>query len=336
MSRVLPNSDRIKLIAAREVFRSLQDTADPLFTDIDIHKGLIRCHLQLGDLKLAWHELVAMVDEYRTIDAKGNRKWNGEPLVGKTLLILDEWGFGDSIQFIRYAKPAKESGGTIIIVCRPELFRLYERLEFADAVIARECPEQEFCDLLFDYYAPVMDLPLLSGPAILACESYFTVATDDAARRRRRLAVPGAKTVGIVWATGVENGRTKPVMDFGGLAAVPNVQCYSLQKGPAAAGVSNLPSVISLSDELEDFYETACAITALDLVITVDTSVAHLAGALGRPVWTTIVKQPSWRWFDGPNSGTPWYPSMRLYYETNEEPWPAVLRRLERDLRVNI
>jgi hypothetical protein len=328
----MEQADRVQCIATREVFRRRLECADDPVWAKAYRSGLIRCHLDLGDFGSAWRELRKLVEAERLFEAGGRKRWTGEPVAGRTVFVVDEWGFGDSIQFIRYGKAVRDMGASVTVVCRPELFRLYERLDFADRVIARQCPGQEFADVEFDVYAPVMDLPSLVPPSVPSYVSYLSVADADVSRWTRQLACGMDLKVGVVWSTGFVNGRSRAAADFSCLADVPGVQLYSLQKGPAAAEVPNLPAAIALSDSLTDFYDTACAIMALDLVVGVDTSVTYLARALGRPVWTIIVNQPSWRWFGGPRLGTPWYPSTHLYYEAHEEPWPVVLGRVERDL----
>jgi hypothetical protein len=328
----LQGSERIVFAAAREVFRRrLQNAHDDLTAD-ECRRGMIRCNLELGEFQSAWLELARFMESYRERNTPGGRRWNGEPLDGQTLLVVDEFGFGDSIQFIRFARAVRETGASVVLHCRPELARLYDRQGFVDAAIPWQRPGDAGSPN-HDYYAPILDLPSLVSQGLLSYDSYLTVDDIDVARWRRRLELPSAIKVGIVWAAGRENGRSRPFMDFQPLAAMRDTQVYSLQMGPAAADAAQLPFVVSLSEYLDDFYETACAIMALDLVISVDTAVAHLAGALGKDVWTIMPNNPGWRWYGAPSSQTPWYPSMRLYRETDERPWTAVVRCMEQDLQ---
>jgi hypothetical protein len=328
----LQGNERIVFAAAREVFRRRLQNAQDYPAANECRKGLIRCNLELGEFESAWLELATFMESYREHNPPGGRRWKGEPLIGQTLLVVDEYGFGDSIQFIRFARAVKETGASVIIHCRPELSRLYDRQDFVDAAMPWQQPGDPESPN-YDYYAPILDLPSLVSQGLLSYDRYLTVDHIDVAGWRRRLESPSAFKVGIVWAAGRENGRSRPIMDFQPLAAMRDTQVYSLQMGPAAADAAQLPSVVSLSEYLYDFYETSCAIMALDLVISVDTAVAHLAGALGKDVWTIMPDNPGWRWYGAPSSQTPWYPSMRLYRETDDRPWAMVVRRMEQDLQ---
>src|SRR5580704_14461154 len=131
----LQGNERIVFAAAREVFRRRLQNAQDYPAANECRKGLIRCNLELGEFESAWLELATFMESYREHNPPGGRRWKGEPLIGQTLLVVDEYGFGDSIQFIRFARAVKETGASVIIHCRPELSRLYDRQDFVDAAM---------------------------------------------------------------------------------------------------------------------------------------------------------------------------------------------------------
>jgi hypothetical protein len=187
----------------------------------------------------------------------------------------------------------------------------------------------------FDYHAPLMSLPHYLG-TILTETPYLKALPADVAAWRARIPA-GSLNVGLVWAGNRvhknDHNRSIALAEFAPLAEAPGVQLFSLQKG--ARGLGNMPAAFAITDlaeELTDFSQTAAALTCLDLLISVDTSVVHLAGALARPVWTLLPMAADWRWQRSGDT-TPWYPTMKLFRQTERKNWGAVIKRVGDDLR---
>jgi hypothetical protein len=188
---------------------------------------------------------------------------------------------------------------------------------------------------IFDYHAPLLSLPLVFGTDLdnIPPAPYLAVDPTRAAAWRSRLDKAATLRVGVAWAGRAthlnDRKRTIPFEVFAPLFSVPNVAFIDLQKERRSEdGASRLTS---FTTELRDFSDTAALVAALDLVITVDTSVAHLAGALGKPVWTLLPRSPDWRWMLE-RTDTPWYPSMRLFRQQTAGAWPEVIARVSAEL----
>ncbi|MHB8621644.1 MAG: tetratricopeptide repeat protein, partial [Chloroflexota bacterium] len=255
--------------------------------------------------------------------------WDGRPLAGGRLLVMAEQGLGDTIQFVRYLPlAARACRGPIVLQCQPELRRLLRDVDGADEVAARgeRLPPCSAATSL-------MSLPrLLAGQATIpASVPYLRPEPPLAATWRRRLATHAGAKVGVVWAGSPGNrsdaSRSLPAAALRPLAEVRGVSLFSLQKGDAAAEASALgPSLTDLAPHLTGFADTAAAVSQLDLVVSVDTSVAHLAGALGKPVWLLLAFAPDWRWLLG-RADSPWYPTARLFRQPQPGRWEAPVRQ---------
>lgn len=270
--------------------------------------------------------------------APNDRSWNGEPLDGRTILLREEQGFGDTIQFIRFAERLKEMGASTIVSCRPSLHRLVAGCRGVDRVIA---PDAE-ADLAFDHTAYLLSLPrwlVRSIADIPARTPYLSVAPELAAVWRSRVErAPGVR-VGVVWAGNPNLGNTSRSSAnrrrniaperLEPLFAVPGISWFSLQKDRADAP-GHLP-LIDLMDEVRDFADTAALVQSLDLIIGVDTAVLHLAGALGRPSWMLSRFDNCWRWLSG-RDDSPWYPTLRLFRQEKPMDWEPVVARVAEDL----
>jgi len=255
-------------------------------------------------------------------------EWLGdEDLTGKTLLLHHEQGFGDTLMFSRYAKLAEARGAEVVLSVQTPLRRLMETLSPAIRVIGEgERPER------FDLHAPLMSLPLAFGttPGTILAEPRY-LASEDPLRARwaARLPATGRRRIGLVWASNRENLQL--TQRSVGLEAMrplleADADWISLQKDPAPGEAAAFEALggLHLGDELDDFADTAALLDLMDLVITVDTSVAHLAGALGRPVFILLAFNPDWRWlFDRTDS--PWYPSARLFRQPAPGDWVSVI-----------
>jgi hypothetical protein len=260
-------------------------------------------------------------------------RWAGESIPGKILYLHAEQGFGDGIQSARYARLVRPRCGRVILECRPELKRLFTCSGVADEVIAFGEPAPEF-----DFYNSVISLPGLLG---------FTLETIPG--DTPYLKAPPAKespttadkqfNVGLVWAGNPchidDANRSISLALLAPVLAVPGVSFYGLQMPIPqrdTAALTAFPGLTRLGP-FEDYLATASVVAEMDLVIAVDTSVAHLAGALGKPVWTLLQFAPDWRWFAQFGERTPWYPTMRLFRQTRRGDWPPVIERVAAELR---
>jgi hypothetical protein len=266
--------------------------------------------------------------------------WRGQAAPGQTLLIHAEQGLGDTLQFCRFATLAAARGVRVVLEVQKPLVRLLRGLQGVAQVFAHgeALPH-------FDLHAPMMSLPWMlrtTLETLPGAAPYLHADTAEAANWRHRLAeiAPDGQRVGLVWAgsprtdspalASVDRRRSMPPAQLGALFECPVVRFFSLQKdGPGAP--SNLP-MIDVMPEMHDFAATAALIANLDLVISVDTAVAHLAAALGKPVWLLNRFDSCWRWLAG-RRDSPWYPTLRLYPQPRLGDWESVLSEVERDLR---
>ena len=260
----------------------------------------------------------------------GEARGMGEARNGRTLLIRAEQGMGDTIQFCRYVTMAA-AGGPVVLEVQPGLQRLLSRDLAGVPIVAAG-------DALPDFQ---LWTPLLSLPRLLGLQApmppYLTAEADRVARWRAWIGAQGCK-IGIAWqgnpAAAVERGRSIPLREFAPLAQVPGVRLISLQKHHGLDQLASLQSELRIETlgeafdaGTDAFVDTAAVMQSLDLVVTSDTSVAHLAGALGRPVWVGLQNVPDWRWLlQGEDSR--WYPSMRLFRQTTRRDWAGVLERM--------
>jgi tetratricopeptide (TPR) repeat protein len=264
-------------------------------------------------------------------------EWDGSAIGGKTILLYTEQGFGDAIQFARYAALLAERGARPLLRCPPQLKRL---MESVPGVAGVTTPEEALPP--FDIHCALLGLPRLfetTVETIPAAVPYVSPPADRVLRWRMLLEKDAAALkVGLVWASqsampGAEL-KSAPLTAFAPLRDVAGARYYSLQLGEAAgqAAAADAPFALrDLTEEIGDFADTAALIAQLDLVISVDTAVAHLAGAMGRPVWTLLPFVADWRWEpDVPT--TRWYPTMRLYRQSARGRWDDVLARVAGDL----
>jgi hypothetical protein len=266
--------------------------------------------------------------------------WQGEDIAGRTILLYTEGGFGDAIHFIRYAPMVAQRGATVLVECQAELASLLSRIEGVAKVIPRgqSLPR-------FDVRCPLQSLPRFMGTDDLSMipshVPYLGVAPERRAKWQALLGPrDGAKLVGLCWAGSGDDPnasrRTRSLDLFRPLAKISGVRFVSLQKGPEAVQAINAGAdfpIVTLDAQMLDFDDAAALVEQLDLVISVDTSIAHLAGALAKPVWVLISQMPDFRWLYE-RRDSPWYPTMRLYRRGNGERWPAVVTRLVDDLQL--
>jgi Flp pilus assembly protein TadD len=273
-------------------------------------------------------------------------RWTGQQLHGETVLLYAEQGFGDTLQFCRYAPMAAAAGGRVVLVVPRALRRLLTTLGGVAAVLS----EEDDVVPPFDYHCPLLSLPFAFGTTMATIPAPVSYLRADPLQWAGFLdELPGLK-VGLVWAgksrtaqphaVAIDKRRSMRLADMAPLFSVPGCSFVSLQLGPPAAQMRALPEGAVLHDVssrlnasgVSDWADTAALIAGLDLVIVVDTAVAHLAGALGKPVWMLNRFDSCWRWFLH-RDDTPWYPSMRQFRQTRRGDWVGVVERVREALR---
>jgi tetratricopeptide (TPR) repeat protein len=317
----------------------------------DAHWNEALCRLAIGDFPGGWreHEWRWRTDSLRLAERVCPQPlWLGKtPLTGRTILLHGEQGNGDVLQFCRFAPLVAALGapGEIHVVLEVPymLARLIRTMPGPQRVIAHnEIPPA------FDVHCPLLSLPLALGTTletIPARVPYLWADPDQARAWQIRLAALPGLRVGLVWAgnprtadpaaNAIDRRRSMALARLAPLGAVPGVSFVSLQKGARAEEAKTPPPGLTLhdwTDELWDFADTAALISALDLVISVDTSVAHLAGALGKPVWVLNRYDACWRWLYG-RTDSPWYPSLRLFRQSRYDEWDSVIEEVSAALR---
>ena len=265
-------------------------------------------------------------------------QWRGQPLEGARILLYPEQGLGDTVQFLRYVPLVQAAGGQVILEVQPQMRRLVAQMpDLAQIVCSGEPLPQ------FDWHCPLMSLPLAFGTTldtIPATVPYLTVPQEaDTAHLPDR---GDGLRVGIVWAGSPghlrDRFRSVPLELLKPLFDLEEVQFYSLQMGPAAEELSKADislEVIDLAPRIEDMADTAALIAHLDLIIAVDTAVAHLAGALGKRVWVMLPLVPDWRWLLD-REDSPWYPTMRLFRQSTLGDWASVVEAVRSALQHTI
>jgi tetratricopeptide (TPR) repeat protein len=303
------------------------------------------CHLALGDYERGWE---GFEWRWQTRFAPPRPDlpglfWRGDfSIENKTILVHAEQGFGDSLQFCRYVPMLARLATVVLDVPRP-VARLLSGLEGVAQVVARGDPLPPF-----DAWIPMMSLPLAfhtTLATIPAAIPYLRAGPEQSAGWRDRLAGMSGRKVGLVWAgsplspqpraQAMDRRRSMTLRQFAPLADIGGLCLVSLQKGDATAQTRTSPEGMVLHDwteELEDYADTAALVEALDLVISVDTSVAHLAGALGKPVWVLNRFDQCWRWLRD-RTDSPWYPTARLFRQRAPGDWSGVIRDVAEALR---
>ena len=297
-------------------------------------------NLLLGNLPEGWREY-----EFRwTATAASASKrifaapqWSGEPLVGKTLFIHAEQGLGDNIQFCRYAALAADRGARVIVECQPELLGLLRSISQISTLVR---PGETLP--AFDFQIPMMSLPMAFETSLENIPSTTPYLHADPARVldwKSRLGKLGSlRNIGLVWAGGEKHPsnekRSMHLSRFAPLAEFTGISWISLQKGSPSAQLAQAPfPVLDWTSEIHDFADTAALIQALDGVVTVDTAVAHLAGAMGKPVWILLPFLPDFRWLLD-RGDSPWYPTARLIRQTCQGDWRAAVQVLGSTLSI--
>ena len=305
----------------------------------EVRTNLAMALLMLGRLQEGWREYELRWE----VEAMGGPvptfsqpRWTGQALNGETVLLYAEQGFGDTLQFCRYASMVAAAGGRVVLVVPKALHRLMTTL----AGVAEVLTEEDSLPAAFDYHCPLLSLPFAFGTTIASIPGQVPYLHADASPWAPFLAALPGLRVGLVWAgksraaqphaVAIDKRRSMRLADMAPLFAVPGCSFASLQLGSPASQTQVQPEgavLYDVSDGLGDWADTAGLIAGLDLVIAVDTAVAHLAGALGKPVWLLNRFDTCWRWLLD-REDTPWYPTMRQFRQTSRGDWAGVIARV--------
>lgn len=316
----------------RQLRRALE--MDP--QDIEARLGIAFARLLFGQLREGWALYECRLNK-PSIFARTYSEpiWTGEDIRGKRILIHSEQGLGDSLQFVRYVSMVAARGAKVVLEVQPELLRLLSNLKPPEQVITAG-----------ESYAPVSwRCPMLSLPRVFGTElstipslvPYLSPDPQETDVWSDRLARPGHFKIGLAWAGSPQHPRNRersiPFSLLLPLFHLPQVSVWSLQKGAAAQEARAFRTKVEMGDlaSCRDLAEIAAAIMALDLVICVDTAVAHLAGALGKPVWILLTHVPDWRWFLH-REDSPWYTTAKLFRQPMPGAWEPVITRVASEL----
>jgi tetratricopeptide (TPR) repeat protein len=304
------------------------------------HWNLADSRLLTGDFERGWEQF-----EWRWhLPARRHARrdfaqprWTGaEPVEGRTLLLHAELGLGDTLQFCRFATEVARRGARVVLEAQAPLLPLLRTLEGVDTLVARGDPLPAF-----DLHCPLMSLPLALRTRMETIPAHVPYLEADPARVEawgERLGPARAPRVGLAWSgsRGLRNDKRSATLAHVLPLLRPGIEWVSLQKDVTAADAALLaahPAIRDASEQLTDFAETAALVRLLDLVITVDTSVAHVPGALGRPVWILLPHVPhDWRWLLDRDDSV-WYPTARLFRQPGAGDWASVVRRVGEELR---
>jgi len=315
------------ILADKEQF---SQAAESYRRAIDIEPDFAEAHWSLGTLLLLLGDMERGWREYQWRPGSTPRAstplWTGQDLRGKTILLHGEQGLGDSLQFIRYVPMLAEKGANIWFLCQPELSRLL------GGFVQVLQPGQPFPP--HDFHCPLLNLPMILDTNLQNIPTpipYLHAQPELSQQWSQRLGKKNARLrVGLVWAGRPEHRNdVRRSIRFDQLSPIlkqPNIEFFNLQKGPAAQQAGN-SSIAGLGSELQDFADTAALIEHLDLIITVDTAIAHLTGAMGRPTWVLLARVPDWRWLLD-RTDSPWYPTLRLFRQRALNQWDDPIREV--------
>jgi tetratricopeptide (TPR) repeat protein len=308
--------------------------------DAEAHMGKAFSYLLIGDLPRGFREY-----EWRWRTREFGAlpytlpQWDGSPLGGRTILLHAEQGLGDTLFSVRYAPLVKERGGNVVLLCQKPLLKLLARCRGIDQFTEKDSPLPAL-----DCHAPMMSLPGIFGTTLETVPAEVPYVFPDPAlveQWQREFPADRVKKIGIVWQGNPDfkgdRHRSIPLARFAPLGEVPGVRWYSLQKGHGSEQLASAPfPVITLGSRLDEktgpFMDTAAVLRHLDLLITCDSALAHLAGALGVRTWLAAHFAPHWIWMRG-RDDSPWYPTVRVFRQRTFGDWEAVFVRMAEGLR---
>jgi tetratricopeptide (TPR) repeat protein len=330
-----------KLSRFQEALASYQQAIDlkPNYAEAIWNRGLIR--LLIGDMPGGWQDIEwrwARTNYQNYPAAKDCKKWNGETLTGRSMLVYVEQGFGDMFQFCRYLVPLIESGAEITFAAPQVIHRLLSTLS-----PKLNLQSNYFSADATDYHCTLFSLPAVFNTRLDNIPSlvpYLKAEPELVEKWRTKIGTKGFR-IGISWqgnpAGDVDIGRSLPLAALAPLAAIPGVRLISIQVQNGLEQLRNLPPGMHVevlegfNEGADGFIDTAAVMQNLDLVLTTDSAPAHLAGALGVPVWTMLMEVPDWRWMMD-RSDSPWYPTMRLFRQPGAGDWASVVNEVHEAL----
>ncbi len=313
---------------------------DPNFAGA--HFGIAEASLLRADFARGWEEYewrFKLGNAPPLMPPTDQPQWDGSPLPGRRLLLVADQGYGDVIQFARYIPWARERCADIAVACSAEIEPIVTQLTSGDTFSHWEKKPD------FAAFCALSGLPRLAQTRLdtipAAIVPYLRADPTRVAPWRARLAelVPsGHRRIAVAWAGRAthhnDRNRSTPLATFAPLAVLPRTTLLSLQKGEAQAQIGTYwggAPLVNLGPEIRDFADTMAILECLDLVVSVDTSVAHLAGAMGRPAWVVLPYAPDWRWLLG-RDDSPWYPSLRLFRQGTDRSYAPVMQRIAAEL----
>lgn len=322
-----------------EALRLLEQLVKEFPGDFPLRFDFAETLLQLGDFERGWREYRHRYRMPHTASLERKiqcPRWDGRPLEGRRILIHDEQGFGDTFQFLRFVPRVQERGGHVILQVHPAILGLVRTVGGYMQLIGRDRVPPPF-----DLHCELMNLPMVLGLRLADLPGpvpYLSADPDLVSRWRERLDPLPRPLVALAWAGSQahlnDRKRSLSVARLAPLAAA-GVTFVSVQKGPQAVQAEAPPPGLPLVDlvaEIRNFDDSAAILCAADLLVSIDSSPVHLAGALGRPVWTLLPFVAEWRWMLA-REDSPWYPTMRLFRQPSRGEWSWVLERVARELR---
>lgn len=298
----------------------------------EAHWSVGMCQLLLGNFDRGWKEyawIARKPQKFKTLPE--NMLWQGQSLVGKKIVLFDEQGFGDTLQFLRFAPLIRQLGAEVYLEIKPQLRRLIS----ANPHLGKVMDVQENTTVNAHFWQRLMGLPGLfnCNLASIPVNIPYIHGLPDIPVPPAVASANGFK-VGLLWQGSPTNARDKdrsiPLRQYLPLFAVEGCHFFSLQHLSCAEESTALgldDRLVDLSPQISDFADLSSAVAGMDLVITVDSAVAHLAGAMGKPVWTLIPFNPDWRWLLV-REDSPWYPTMRLFRQQSSRDWAEVVHRV--------
>lgn len=339
LSLQTPNASRIFNAALVHRDRNEIKTAVALFDKaltldpdyVEAHWDRALALLTLGDYPNGWagYEWRRKLPDNPVRTFPAGSEWDGrQPLEGKTLLLSAEQGFGDMIQFARFVPGVAERAEKIIVECREELMPVMSTLAGVDQVIAKQSAPPAF-----DYHLPLLSLPYRLGTALAELPDRVPYLSPPLGERRPVPVPPGCRLkVGLIWAGKlVPRDRSCPLKKFLPLMRYRDAAFYSFQIDERRRDIKELGMdglIIDLADEIHDFGDSAALMMQMDLILTIDSSPVHLAGALGLPVWMVALYTTDWRWLTD-REDSPWYPTLRLFRQHAPGNWDEAFKKVE-------
>jgi len=336
LAKVLFNQDRVEdaISLCRQGLRLCPD-------EPELHATLSILLLQRGEYPEAWREYEWRVKATEPLFPNprfSQTMWDGSDLAGRRILLHPEGGYGDALHFVRYCPVVARRGGRVRLLCQPDLLRLFESVGGVEQVAAVNQPWPEF-----DVHCPLLSVPLRVGTTLQSIPAevpYLHPQPKERQQWQSRLAALGRRlNVGLVWSGDPGHdtniNRAVPIAELAALGQVPSVRLFSLQKGPPGQQRLQLPQGMEVTDwtaQLHDWADTAALTDNLDVIVTVDTAMAHLAGALAKPVWVLLPRIGEWRWLSR-RTDSPWYPTMRLFRQSTRGDWTGPIRQIVQALQ---